>query len=292
MSEAAPLIEWVAAREALRKCKESGAPPPWTTDPILQQYRFTNIRRRDDRVSRWLRQNVLTEAHLNQGFASFIEFTAFCRWCNWPPTIAVIMQEGLYHPVQKIDWKAVARCMDRFKKEHKKCWTSAYMVIGPKGSNKSKAHFIATKVVGKSIGGALDRIEKALQTKQRREVWLVLMSLMGWGSFMSGQVVDDWSWTPLLAGAQDENLWAPQGPGSIRGFNRLKGLPLKTCHKEEEWCAQLQVWRQQIIDALGSEFSDLSLMDVQNTLCEYSKYSKTQLGEGRPRSRYKPETAF
>ena len=113
--EVIPLVQWVKAREELRNNKESGAPPPWTQDEILQTYRFTNIRRRDDRVSRWLRQNVLTEANLNLGFSSFIEFTAFCRWCNWPPTIAAIMEAGLY-PAQKIDWKAVAKQASRTRR--------------------------------------------------------------------------------------------------------------------------------------------------------------------------------
>ena len=109
---------------------------------------------------------------------------------------------------------------------------------------------------------------------------------------MAGQIVDDWSWTPLLSDASDTNLWAPQGPGSVRGFNRLKGLPLKTRHKEEEWCQQLQIWRKGIIDVLGSEYESMDLMSCQNTLCELDKYLRTKNGEGRPRSKYRSETAF
>jgi hypothetical protein len=289
--QVAALIQWVAERESIRKKKEAGLPAPWSDDPIFQTYRFCNVRRKDDRVSRWLRQNVLTEVHLNKGFSSFIEFTAFCRWCNWPPTIAAIMQEGLY-PVEKINWKAVAKCMDRFKKEHKKCWTSAYMVIGPKGSTKSKARFITTQVVGKSIGGAIGRIEQALQTKQRREVWLVLNSLKSHGPFMSGQIVDDLSWTTLLSDATDTFTWAPQGPGSLRGFNRLMELPLKTRHSEQDWCQMLSVWRGQVIEALGPEYEDCTLHDTQNQLCELDKMLRVKNGEGRPRSKYRPETAF
>ena len=46
-----PLIEWMVKREDLRKRKEARA-KQWTDDLILHKYRFTNVRRRDDRVSR------------------------------------------------------------------------------------------------------------------------------------------------------------------------------------------------------------------------------------------------
>jgi hypothetical protein len=38
--------------------REAGKPKPWTNDPILQQYKFTNIFREDDRVTIWLRDHV------------------------------------------------------------------------------------------------------------------------------------------------------------------------------------------------------------------------------------------
>ena len=291
-----PLIAWVAAREALRKNKEenplSFGTPNWTDDPILREYRFCNVRRRDDRVSRWLRQHVLIGANLTVSFSAFIEFTAFCRWNNWPPVIAEIMKRGLY-PVREIDWCAVASMINQYRTKHKKAWTGAYM-INAKGceKGKSKANFIAEQVIGKSVREAVPQIEKALLTNSRREVWLVYNSIMNHGSFMSGQIVDDLGYTVLLSGAKDTNTWAPQGPGSLRGFNRLLGIPIKTRHNEGEWCTQLQIWRREIITALGKEYRDITLMDCQNCLCEFFKYSKTQLGEGRPRSKYRPETAF
>lgn len=292
MSSATPLIEWVAAREALRKKKESGAPLPWTDDLILQQYRFCNVRRKDDRVSRWLRQHVLTGENLTRGFSQFIQFSAFCRWNNWPPAIDAVMKAGLY-PAKKIDWEDVAHVIDQYRAEHKKAWTGAYM-INAKGceKGKSKADFICQQVISKGLSEAMPLIEQSIKTGSRREVWLVFMSLLNWGSFMSGQVIDDWGWTILLSGAKDKNTWAPQGPGSIRGFNRLMGLPLKTRHKEDEWCAQLQIWRKEIIDTLGKEYRDCGLHDTQNQLCELDKYLRTKNGEGRPRSQYRPETAY
>lgn len=286
------LIAWVKAREELRKKKESGAPPPWTSDEILQTYRFCNVRRRDDRVSRWLRQHVLTGANLNYSFSQFIMFAAFCRWCNWPPTIAEIIKRGLY-PSPGINWEGIAALMDELRTNKQKIWTGAFMVTA-RGvvPGQSKAHFIARKVIYEGISLVLPQLEKALVTNSRREVWSVFKSIPSWGSFMAGQVTDDLAWTVLLSSAKDTNTWAPVGPGSLRGFNRVLELPLRTRHPEEEWCSNLQAWRKQAILSLGKEYKDVDLMSWQNINCEFDKYERTRLGEGRPRSKYRSETAY
>ena len=37
---------------------------------------------------------------------------------------------------------------------------------------------------------------------------------------------------------------------------------------------------------------DLTLHDVQNIMCEFSKYCRVVLGEGKPKTVYTPETEF
>ena len=39
--------------------KLKGTKFPWTEDPIIAQYRFTNVYRASDRVSQYLIQNVI-----------------------------------------------------------------------------------------------------------------------------------------------------------------------------------------------------------------------------------------
>jgi hypothetical protein len=48
--------------------------------------------------------------------------------------------------------------------------------------------------------------------------------------------------------------------------------------------------RDAVIDEL--EIDDLTLHDVQNCMCEFSKYCRTVLGEGKPKTTYIPETEF
>ena len=48
------LVYWMIERDRIRTAKEAGKPKPWTTDPLLRDYRWCNVRRMDDRVSVWL----------------------------------------------------------------------------------------------------------------------------------------------------------------------------------------------------------------------------------------------
>src|SRR2546423_1636561 len=48
------LIDWISERTAIHTKKEAGHPPPWTDDPVLREWSFCNVRREDDRVTRWI----------------------------------------------------------------------------------------------------------------------------------------------------------------------------------------------------------------------------------------------
>jgi len=58
-------VWFIRERESIRKKKESGSPPPWTDDPFLQKYKFTNVWRQDDKTTKYIhsvkRDNWLDE---------------------------------------------------------------------------------------------------------------------------------------------------------------------------------------------------------------------------------------
>src|ERR1044072_865418 len=109
------LIFWARERENIRKKKAAGLPPPWTENPILQTYRFCNVRRRDDRVSQWLIGNVLNFCEDFDDKMVFIKWSALCRWVNWPPTLGAILTEGNADLVtyNKINLKGIGDFIDQ-----------------------------------------------------------------------------------------------------------------------------------------------------------------------------------
>ena len=51
------VLLFINKREVIRCLREKGLPPPWINDPILQKWSFTNVRREDDRTTRWVAVN-------------------------------------------------------------------------------------------------------------------------------------------------------------------------------------------------------------------------------------------
>ena len=77
-------FEFCRERERIRIKRESGAPPPWTEDPIFKRGRFLNVFREDDRGSKAI-INFVND--LKNDLPSLIHALFFARWCNRQETL-------------------------------------------------------------------------------------------------------------------------------------------------------------------------------------------------------------
>ena len=60
---------WLHERETIRIRKEErGDPPPWTDDPILQEFKFCQVFREHDRTTRWFRTHIRDPLKTNLKF--------------------------------------------------------------------------------------------------------------------------------------------------------------------------------------------------------------------------------
>ena len=292
-----PLLYFVHERESIRLKKLAGRPAPWTKDEILAKHRFCNVKRADDRVSLWLRENVLTPTNIdNYPLENFLLFSAWCRWINWPPTIKAVMDAGLFPSKKPLDWKRIGKLVDTLGKSGK-VFTGAYMIRASREKGAKKGKYISEVVVGKNLKALVPKLMTALTSDggaaSYRGIWQMLQTVTGYGSFMSGQIAGDWTYTSLLGNAVDLKGWAPMGPGSVRGFNRIIGNEkLNKKPSEELWVQKLGEWRAAIIKRMGSEYERLTALDVQNCLCEISKYLAVKTNTGRCRANYKSHSEY
>jgi hypothetical protein len=66
----------------------------------------------------------------------------------------------------------------------------------------------------------------------------------------------------------------------------LLGLSQDDTKCDKSWKNNLFHLRNQLNEDLPEDFPELSAQDVQNCLCEYSKFSRTKDGNGTPKQRY------
>lgn len=294
----AEFFRFIDERWRIYKRRESGAPKPWTKDPILQQYRFCNIHRENDVVTKWIADNwrYPHRKDLDLWFAMTV-----ARFLNKPTTLAVL---GYPVPWSAKDFKALLKDAPR------PLFSAAYMVRSDPGD---KVVYLADKVLTPLWKNREDvrprRDDRLAQFAAR------LSPYYGLGSFMIGQIVADTKFVEPLKSAVDWWTWAAPGPGSNRGMTRVLGLPLKRAKNgtsvrvhipgrddpskarpefqnvgvlsASEWARQLGLL-QVAVDPLCRKagIPRLSAQDIQNCLCEFDKYERARLGEGRPKQRY------
>jgi hypothetical protein len=175
-----------------------------------------------------------------------------------------------------------------------KVWTGAYVVRGSVAKGVPKVEWIILDVIKKLVTHH-DEMLEVLSKNKVEDTVAFLTTMYGFGSFMAGQIAADLTYTKWLSTASDLNTWAPIGPGSTFGLGVMLGLPgipgfERYVFKQPEFNRELILARESIVEVLG--ITDLTLHDVQNCFCEYGKYAKSVMGTGRPRSYYKPETAY
>ena len=258
---------WVREREEVRILKDSHVRKPWTDDPILQSYKFCNVRREDDRVTKWMRVNWRHERYWDH--PNFVPAMIFARTINWPMTLAELDFPHTWDPDRYL------AVMDEIQAAGKKVYTGAYMITaGPTGIRKN------AWVIGNAE--SYFKNPPMLPEASIQKSWesIICHRYPCVGPFIAGQVIADLKHTNILAGADDWMTWAAVGPGSARGLNRIHGRELAFNVGQEQGLKEMRNVR------VSAKLEHLCLQDVQNTLCEYDKYMRVKLGQGKPRSGY------
>lgn len=278
------LAAFIRERESMRTLKEAGETILGkecvvTDDPILRAYRFCNVRREDDRVTRWIAENWRSphNSDSNLWFAMVV-----ARFVNWPDTLAEIG-----YPVPWGGGYGRAKfltVMARRKESGAKLYTGAYMVRADR-EHKDKAAYQEEVVFT-----PMWEKRRQLQPKEGdtlNSYHMLLGQFHGLGSFMAAQIVADLKYVEPLASASDWWTFAASGPGSRRGLTRAYALPMNNTWTEEGWRLDLARLMERVQPLIGGAVGTIHAQDLQNCLCEFDKYERVRLGEGRPRARYK-----
>lgn len=270
------LFNFIYERHAIYQRRAQGKPKPWTKDLILQQYKFCNVYRELDTVTQWIANNWRWphREDPNLWFAMCV-----ARLVNWPVTM-----EEMKYPVP---WnpRHFMTIMNSGTPTGKR-WGGAY-IVSTNGNKISKEIYIAERVLTPLWDDRKAMTEIYQGAKYLNVFHQYLMEFDGLGSFLAAQVIADLKYVSPLCKAYDWHTWAASGPGSRRGLNRVFNKPVDSPWLEGAWLHALQTLHKEITSFMKAKnLPELHAQDLQNCLCEFDKYERTRLGEGRPRSRY------
>ena len=268
-------IRFVVERYCIYLKRKKGSPPPWTDDKILRQYRFCNVYREYDKVTRWLHTNwrLPYRDHKDLWF-----WMVIARFINRIEALEVLPPptNGGFNPARFMD------ILHSYQRKGNKVFSAAY-IISTGGKRMDKIEYVAEHV--------LDPLWKALHNLRPvkgdylANYAVKLRMYNGLGSFITGQIIADIKYVRPLLHARDWWTFAVSGPGSRRGLNRVYDRTGRW--NEFEWYdSLLALWKRVEEPFKEVDMPPMHMQDLQNCLCEFDKYERARLGEGRPKQNY------
>ena len=315
------IAAFMKARHDIYLDRKAGKPGPWTADPVLRDGRFCNIFRELDTVTIWIDQNI-RQPYADHPHLWFM--LAIARYINWPDTLRYLMDEaepGTWPSEEGFEPAKLTKALEDYAAAGNKVYTGAYMIRAESDPSKEWYSWTKHRYIAEIVLGRLweDREEWARELEPHKSdlakvprvptletVWEKFQQhrYIGWGPFMAYEVVTDLRHTRYLRNAPDIWSWANAGPGAIRGLNRLYGRDLAAKPRPEQTNAEMIELMQDLnaLDARGfnETFGPPQLgsphvgprfeaRDIEHTLCEFDKYERVRLNEGKMRSHYDPK---
>lgn len=275
-SKISDFFDWINERHAIWVRRHRGDPKPWTADPVMLDFKFTNVFRELDTGT--------LELNIMLGEREACPLMIFnCWWYrlfNW------------YEHAQNLGfvehYDQLHEYMMKLHKSDGRIFTAAHMVRGVGGERKVFPYLRLSKLVFDDREQLYTRI--AGGTLQN--AFNVLMSYYLMGDFTSYEVVCDLRWH-VLENAPDILTWGNPGNGARRGLKRL-GLKPTVESMVHLWKIAPQYLAPWVLphhslaktDGVPQQWPYFEVREIEHSLCEFDKYVRTQTGLSRPRQRY------
>jgi len=267
-------------------------PAPWTDDPILKEYKFTNVYRELDRGTLFLIDNILGKGTPMEDVFNIIIYRMF----NRISTYQLVGYQNIYarsgtpdNPVWS--WKHY-ECFDIWRCAMVKgqpLYTDAHMVCAYEhfpGKDKLERFEYIFKGVFKGLPALMNIIKKA---KSLEVIHKALTKFPGIGPFLAYEIAVDISYAKWNNLSEDE--WVNPGPGCQRGLKFIfEGLPTGDCDgmiRVLRFIQKREFKRLNLpFDSIAYLGRDLTLRNIEHCLCECFKYFKALNETGRPRNKF------
>ncbi len=253
--------------------KKNGEPAPWTKDPILQEYKFCNSYRVNDRVSQYLLKNVI---YNDKNYSSedmlfrILLFKLFNKESTWELFLKhfkdVTLKTFHIQKYSKVLEKAISNGI--------KIYNDAYISCANKAFEYHRKHDNHLALLDKMFNQ--DKIQNRLiECKKMEEAFHIIKSYPLIGNFMAYQLVTDMNYSEVVNWKEDEFTVA--GPGSLRGIKKCFVDTGTMTNEDIIWYMykhQTQEFKRLNLNFKRIGNRPLQLIDCQNIFCELDKYCR------------------
>ena len=264
--------KFAAERQSLFFNKLSNPIPPWTSDHILQTFKFTNAYRASDRVSQYLIRNVIYKGDPapKELFFRIILFKIFNKIETWESLKKVFGE--IRHDTYAFD--NYSKELRRIRQEGKSIYSGAYIMASGKSSyGYDGKHDNHLKMLEQMMS---DKVFYKIQDMvSMRELYFELKKFPTIGEFLAYQFAIDINYSELSNFSEMDFVKA--GPGAIDGIQKC--FSSLGDYSNEDVIRMMTEEQDMELKRLDLSFQnlwgrDLQLIDCQNLFCEVDKYSR------------------
>lgn len=260
-------------------------PPPWTTNRILRDYKFTNMYRELDRGTIWYKSRIPSIAQ--NDFHNLVWLTIMYRLLNRVETFEKVGFVNCHNwTKEKAEWEKKLKELHK----HESVFTNAHLTLPTHKEGKSKisTYMEVLDELNTMLLGLVNEIKYA---KSLEHLFDILMQVPCVGRFISYEICCDFILLKVVPFT--ENDWVNPGPGCKRGINLI--FPNVSKVQEYQECIKtLKAEQEQHFKRLKLKFpylypdTPMTLRSIEHSLCEYQKYDHMKTGTGKLRMKFKP----
>ena len=230
--------------------KLNGEPAPWTNDKILQEYKFCNSYRVNDRVSQYLLKNVIYngKSYSNEDMLfRILLFKLFNKESTWELLLNNFEDINL----KNFNFNEYSRVLEKAISNGIKIYNDAYISCANKAFGYDRKHDNHLALLNKMFNG--DKMQnKIVKCKTMEEAFNIIKSYPLIGNFMAYQLVTDINYSEVVNWKEDEFTVA----------KRIGNRPLQLIDCQNIFC-ELNKYCRQALPELKSNRTKIKKRYIQ-----------------------------
>jgi hypothetical protein len=281
---------------------------PWTNNTILRDYKFTNVYRDLDNHSQWQIKNIILDDKLS--LKDYIWKIMVFRYFNQPLTFEYAkITYGWRNGIPSYDQyneDEFAEMIQGVRDSGGNPFTNAYLINSMAAPGKTRDYCYTRLVIPHLHKNLVNLIRIIVSAKKPEEIITYLNTFPSVSDFIAHEFYQDLTYIAKYTDRKimkfDQNDFTNVGPGASLGirliFPSLKGKEQKQAiyylkELAEDYLSNKMNylhWDKKTCKYEITNKCNITLHQIEMWLCEFQKYWKMSIGEGKQRSKFKPRT--